>query len=135
MTNVKVLYLNKDDLKQFPKACLQEIKKKHCHLIDLNYIIKNINKYKDIKSKRAQALLDATKCNPVNLHSDRELNHTFDSSSVPRIAKIKLWLMNAKNGVTHNNTILREMKRVKLLNLVKEKIIRYRDEIVTFQQI
>lgn len=50
MTDVKILYINKVDLlKNFWKETLEQMKMRHCHLVELDFIIGKINKYNLMK--------------------------------------------------------------------------------------
>jgi hypothetical protein len=61
--------MNKSDLlNEFWKAALDKMKEKHCHLIELDHVFNNINKFSSLRQKKNKAILDATSVNPVNLH-------------------------------------------------------------------
>ena len=60
--------MNKNDfLNEFWKASLDKMKEKHCHLIELDAIFANINKFSSMKQKKNKAILDAASVNPLNL--------------------------------------------------------------------
>ena len=48
-----------------------------------------------------------------------------------KLAKLKPWLFNAKNNITHNKMIIKELLKVKVLDVQKEKMLKYRDELQT----
>ena len=82
-------------MKQFWPRTLDMMKRNHCHLIDLQNIASNINKYYTMKKKQSLAILDATKLNPVNLHNlDRKSDDVVDEMNT-RINRLVPWLYNA----------------------------------------
>ena len=74
LTRATVLQINKTDLlEQFWKSTLKKMQEKHSHLIDLDEIVADINKFQLAKKLSNNAILDATKMNPVNLHGERKV--------------------------------------------------------------
>ena len=139
LTDVKIIYINKADfLKTFWKHTLENMKERHCHLIDLEYIVSHINKYYIMCKSQNKAMLDATKINPHNLHcGDRKVNGVGDSGlqTENKVAKLRPWLVNANNNKTQSKVILRELKRVKVLDVRKEKWTVKRANLTTAREI
>jgi hypothetical protein len=75
LTQCQILYINKDDfIEQFWPSTLKQLKDRHSHMIEIDFIMKNIITYTAMKNKKSKAILDATKVNPVNLHGDRVIS-------------------------------------------------------------
>ena len=64
------------------------MKDQHCHLIELDYIMQKIDIFKEMRSQKNKAILDATKINPVNLHGDRVISDQRND----KVDKLKIWL-------------------------------------------
>lgn len=127
LTNVKLLYINKVDfLNQFWESTLKYMKELHCHMIELDFIVSNINKYYNMRKLQSQALLDATKINPGILQEGEGRGMSNDTTNKEglKLAKLKPWLCNAKNNITHNKLIIRELSKVKVLEIQKEKMLK-----------
>lgn len=132
----KILYINKSDLlKQFWAKTLETMKQKHCHLIQLSTIESAIKKVYKLKSKQNKALLDATKLNPVNLHSLHRTAENHDNEMNTRIGRLVPWLHNAKINKTNNVSIINELKKIEVIDVHKEKIYRDRAHLITQEQI
>ena len=86
-----MLYMNKADfLRRFHKYTLDEMKKRHCLMVQLDHISNKINNHYAERKMQARAVLDAAKVNPVNLYGERKFSH--DSQ---QLGRLKPWLKNA----------------------------------------
>ena len=74
------------------------MKNKHCHSIDLDEIISDINKFQLAKKLANAAILDATRMNPVNLHGDRKISSSTGTNGEfeKRFDKLKPWLLKVE---------------------------------------
>lgn len=70
-------------------------------------------------------MLDATKVNPQNLHGDRKINAVGDigAGAEEKCLRLRPWLINANQNVTHSSQLIGELKRVRVLKVEKEKMI------------
>ena len=113
------MYINKVDfLQSFPQFTLEAMKRKHCQMIQLDYIANSIDKYYKERRMRSQAVLDAAQLNPVNLYSDRKL-----PGDDAKIGKLKPWLKNALNYETKSKKLNEEINRVTTLATKTEFLV------------
>ena len=82
-------------LSHFPRDTLAFIENKHCHSIDLDNILRNMNKYNKLRKQQNQAILDALNLNP-SYHTDasrkEQQQENIDVSESKRILRVKPWL-------------------------------------------
>lgn len=129
-SSCQILLINKEDvLRHFPRETLSSIRSKHCQLIDLDFILKNIEKYSKLRKQQNQAILDALNINP-SYHTSgsrkQQQQQDQDVSEYKRIERVKPWLQQAHQNVTNSSKIIRETNRVKLLGVkhVQYKVAR-----------
>jgi hypothetical protein len=58
------------------------MKERHSDMINLELIMKSINTYTMMKTKKSKAILDATKINPVNLDGERVIGFQNHNKNV-----------------------------------------------------
>lgn len=134
LTQCQILYINKDDfLEQFWPSTLKQLKERHSHIVDIDFIMGNINSYIIMKSKNSKAILDATKVNPVNLHGDRVISEQRAVNK--QLDRLKPWMKMVKNNKTQNNKIMQELARVKVLETKQETITVYRSSLVSKERV
>ena len=58
-----------------------------------------------MRKQQNQAILDATKFNPYNLHGERTVNAPSDPTGKDEktVKRLKTWLENANKNITHSN--------------------------------
>ena len=135
LTPCKILYINKEDFKkQFWPHTIEKMKNSHCGLIELPYIMQNIKKYYNLRKQLSQALLDATQINPVNLEGER-ITETIKDEGISKKQKLKPWLQNAKKNKTQSDKICREIARIEVLHVRKEKIVKNRNQLTNKYEI
>ena len=95
-SSCKVFVINKEDvLRYFPRDTMTFIREKHCQAIDLDFILKNIDKYSKLRKQQNQAILDALRINPTYHTSGsrkQQQQQNVDVSEYQRIEKVKPWL-------------------------------------------
>ena len=99
----------------------------------MNTIAARINKFNILRKQQNQALLDATKFNPYNLHGERQVNALSDPTSKDdkKVQRLKPWLDNANKNITHSHQLLVELRRVKVLKVTKDKFLFERKDLVS----
>ena len=58
-----------------------------------------------------------------------------EANTDKKVARLKPWLYNAKQNITHSQSILRELERVKVLDVAREKMYKNRNELITQKQL
>ena len=113
------------------------MREKYAHLIDLDEIVADINKFSLAKKMSNQAILDATKMNPVNLHGDRKVAGAGEQNSnfEKKFDKLKPWLMRVEKNQTHNHKIIDQLRRVKVLDVRQETFYVNRANLITEEQV
>jgi len=119
LTDCSLIYVNGDDLeKRWPQDQVEKLRSTMRNL-DLDFIVNKITTFYKERTKRNEAVLDAS---GLNCHDFSGARSQFMQHNRQRqIEKMLPWINKARQNSTKNLNLLHELRKVKLLSSVEDK--------------